>query len=1111
MELRRYLQFLKTKTGGLTISAVGLVVVSAVFFWKLASDRQLEKIAPVEPPLAVSKAPAKVEFNQHIRPILSDNCFQCHGPDEEAREAELRLDTPEGIVADLGGYRAVSPGDLAGSELYKRITHEDPDERMPPEESHKTLTEKQIQWLAQWIREGAEWQQLWSFEPLLRPTLPGVTDADWVGNPIDAFVLARMAEEGLSPSAQANQHVLSRRLSLDLTGLPPTPEAIESFVADESEDAYERLVDRLLASTSYGEHRAHYWLDAARYSDTHGLGWDNYRSIWPYRDWVVDAFNANMPFDQFTIEQLAGDLLPDATTSQLVATGFNRSNPTTSEGGSIDEEYLAIYASDRVETTATVWMGLTIGCARCHDHKFDPLTIQDHYRFAAFFRNTTQAAMDKNIANTPPYLIVSSPDVDQRRENIRAEMDKTHALIEKHKQQSGESYSAWLAGGGEIDTSIPVAADSLEFQAMLDEGSGRRISGANSLGSWTGQVNGNFQWIAGPYGKALAITNHTLATLGSAADFRLNDSFSVSLWVRRPKEETGVHALIGKFDLEARTVRRRPTAVFDRGWFVAMKKDGEISLELYADEAVYAHARTKNGLDKEAWHHVVLTYNGSGSPGGFGAFVDGEPVETTAGTKVFDVSEHAATPPVGRELVIGGLDTARILDPALTPPKEPAGYVGLQDVRVFDEVMGNEEIRQLYRAPYLRRGGSQAVADGERDIRQNYHASQLSPTGLALARELRGLRAELAAVDRRSAVTLIMEEKTGSIPEANVLIRGQYDNPGQKVTAGVPEVLPQLPDEQLVNRLSLANWLVDPAHPLTARVAVNRMWQELFGTGLVATSEDFGSQGEPPGHPKLLDWLAVEFMDSGWDVKHLYKLLVMSSTYRQDSSVNQERLARDPDNRLLSRGPRFRLDAEVIRDQALQLSGLLVDRLGGPPVRPYQPDGVWKAVSLIESNTEIFQQDHGEKLYRKSLYTFQKRSAAPPSMTIFDAVSRQSCAMRREITNTPLQALVLLNDPQFVEAARNLGQRVLLSDAVNKFKYLLEYALGRDPDQEMVDILRSTYDEVFTTYRDEPASATALLNVGESEWRSDLDSAELASWTIVASQVLNLDELITKP
>lgn len=1111
MKLRRYLLLLKTKAGSLTIGAAGLLAVSASVLPQLAGGLQLEETAPVEPPLAFGKAPAKVEFNQHIRPILSDNCFSCHGPDEEAREAGLRLDTPEGIVADAGGYRAVSPGDLAGSELYRRITDEDPDVRMPPEASHKTLTDEQIQLLAQWIREGAEWQQHWSFEPLRRPTLPDVTDPDWVGNPIDAFVLARMAEEGLSPSAQANKNTLIRRLSLDLAGLTPTPEAIDAFVADESDDAYERLVDRFLASTSYGEHRAHYWLDAARYSDTHGLGWDNYRSIWPYRDWVVDAFNANMPYDQFTIEQLAGDLLPDATTSQLVATGFNRSNPTTSEGGSIDEEYLAIYASDRVETTATVWMGLTIGCAACHDHKFDPLTMRDYYRLAAFFRNTTQAAMDKNIANTPPYLIVSSPDDDRRREKIRAEMDKTRALLEEHKRQSGESYSAWLAGGGKIDTSIPVATDSLEFQAMLDEGDGRRISGKNSLGSWTGQVNGNYQWIAGPYGKALAITNYALATLGPAADFRLNDSFSVSLWVRRPAEETGVHALIGKFDLEATTRHSRATTAFDRGWYVALKKDGEVSLELRADEAVKAHAQTKNGLDKEAWHHVVLTYNGSGSPGGFGAFVDGEPVETIAGTRVFDVSEHAATPPVGRELVIGGLDTVRIIYSADRPPKEPAGYVGLQDVRVFKGIIGKEEVRQLYRAPALRGGEGQSVADGERDLRQEYYASQLSPTGLALARELRGLRAELATVDRRSVVTLIMEEKPDSLPEANVLIRGQYDNPGEKVTAGVPDVLPQLPDEQLVNRLSLANWLVDPAHPLTARVAVNRMWQELFGTGLVATSEDFGSQGEPPSHPRLLDWLAVEFMDSGWDVKHLYKLLVMSSTYRQDSSVNRERLVRDPDNRLLSRGPRFRLDAEVIRDQALQLSGLLVDRLGGPPVRPYQPDGVWEAVSLINSNTELFQQDYGEKLYRKSLYTFQKRSAAPPSMTIFDAVSRQSCAMRREITNTPMQALVLLNDPQFVEAARNLGQRVLMSDAENKLEYLLEYALGRDPDQEMVDVLRSTYDEVYATYRDEPASATALLNVGESAWRSDLDSAELASWTIVASQVLNLDELITKP
>ena len=1086
----------------------------------------------------------KIEFNQHIRPILSDNCFKCHGPDKEQRQAELRLDTPEGIVADLGGYQAVTPGDLLRSELVKRITHEDPDERMPPEESHRSLTEQQISLLEQWISEGAQWQEHWSFEPIERHTPPEFADSQWVRNPVDAFIFRKLRSEELAPSSQASKRVLVRRLALDLTGLPPTRETVESFVSDPSENAYENLVDRLLAAKSFGEHRAHYWLDAARYADTHGFHLDNYRSIWPYRDWVVDAFNANMPFDQFTIEQLAGDLLENPTTSQLIATGFNRSNSTSSEGGAIDEEYLAIYASDRTETTSTVWLGLTVGCARCHDHKFDPIKQQEFYKFAAFFRNTTQPAMDGNSSDSPPYLMVTAPGDVELRKSITDEMTALRTRVERQREQSKDEFTEWLAAGGAIEPAIPVAASVLEFSASLNEGGGREISGTSILGPWNATIDGDHKWdSSSAYGEGLAITNETSVELPAVADFNLNDSFTLSFWLRLPAEKTAVNPLIGRFDIDDT----------DRGWGVSVNADGNPVLYIRGDKVAAYVAYTKEGLERETWQHVALTYNGTGASNGFTAYVNGEVVEVTANNVVFRVSKFTDAESVTRGLVIGGLVAADVKRAAREkkeqektelarqaleiakekneaqeevqeqqdeqepddkvaaesiPEKEP-GFVVLQDIRIFHDVISDEDVRQLYRVPQLRQ--TQSADNTAHELRQKYFASQISPEGIALANTARVLRGKLAAIDRRSAVTLIMEEKPDSLPEAHVLTRGQYDQPGEKVSAGVPAVFAELPGDKTANRLALANWLVDPNHPLTARVTVNRFWQELFGVGLVATSEDFGSQGEPPSHPQLLDWLAGEFIDSGWNVKHLFKLMVSSATYRQDSAVNERLIALDPDNRLLARGPRYRLDAEVIRDQALQLSGLLVDKLGGPPVKPYQPQGIWQAVGFSTSNTVQFYQDHGEDLYRRSLYTFHKRTAAPPSMALFDAASRQNCAMRRGITNTPMQALVLLNDPQFVEAARNLAQNTLLAETENRFAYLLERTLIREPDEAMVAVLRNTYATVVEKYRGDLPAATAIVNVGESGWLQELDVVELAAWTILASQILNLDEMITKP
>ena len=1045
-------------------------------------------------------APDKVEFNQHIRPILSNNCFACHGPDEEAREADLRLDTAEGILSDLGGYQAVVPGDLQNSELYQRIIQSDIVERMPPEEANKTLTDEEIDLLAQWIREGAEYQQHWSFEPIVKTEPPEVENRAWVKNPIDAFVARRFEQEGLNPSTRADRFTLARRVALDLTGLPPSFETINSFVNDTSAQAYEHLVDRLLAQKDFGEHRAHYWLDAARYADTHGLHLDNYRSIWPYRDWVVRAFNDNMPFDQFTIEQIAGDMLDNPTTNQLIATGFNRSNPTTSEGGAIDEEYLAIYAADRTETTSTVWMGLTLGCARCHDHKFDPITQADFYKFAAFFRNTTQAAMDENRLDTAPFLLVPRESDLERQSELRSEMEALQLEMERVRSLSRDAYPAWQKENKELDLSVPIAEEVLEISVALNEGNGLQIKAHNGITDWSAAIEGVFEWTDDGNGSALAVTGETSIELPELAGFNLNDRFALSFWIKIPEDGPNLNPIFGRFDSQN----------LDTGWKVTITSGGTLGFQIRGDSVATFRATASERLAKNTWQHVALTYNGTGTPEGFEAFVNGEEVETADTTTVFDVTNFSIAEAVPRGFVIGGTNAGnsnRVQNDFQTEEEIEPKFVALKDIRIFSDVVALDDIQQLARVPAIQ---AAARSGNDSDLLANYFSSHVTEEIKQLATNERLIRSELDAIDRRSAVTLIMEEKTDTVPEAHILNRGEYDQPRELVQANIPSNFPQLSNESPVNRLDLARWLVNPDHPLTARVTVNRFWQELFGSGLVETPEDFGSQGSPPSHPQLLDWLAAQFIASGWDIKYLFKLMVMSATYQQSSTLSKDLLEQDPQNTLLARGPRYRLDAEVIRDQVLLVSGLLVDKPGGPPVKPYQPEGIWKAVGYSDSNTVQFFQDKGESLYRKSIYTFQKRTAPPPSMAMFDAASRQNHAMRRVITNTPMQALVLMNDPQFVEAARNLAQRVLLAETGNRFGYLLENTLLREADPKMIEVLVDTYETVRSRYIEDPGAAAALLQVGESDWSQALDPIELASWTILASQVFSLDEFITK-
>jgi hypothetical protein len=778
-----------------------------------------------------------LRFNRDILPILSENCFSCHGPDSGTRKADLRLDREEGLFSTRDGGRIVMPGKPNESLLWRRVSSTDQEEVMPPVSSDKQLSTRQKARLGQWILQGALWEAHWSFLPPAQVEPPAVERAGWVRNPIDRFILAKLEEQGLLPAPEADRPTLLRRVTLDLTGLPPTPEEVDALVSDHSPDAYEKVVDRLLASPRYGERMATIWLDAARFADTNGYQVDRDREMHAWREWVIRAFNANKPFDQFTVEQLAGDLLPNSTLEQRIATGFNRNHMINEEGGIIPEEFLAEYCADRVETTATVWLGLTLGCARCHDHKYDPFTQKDFYRLYAFFHNVPESGLGVRAAhvrrNAPPYLELPAPDLEAK-----------------------------------------------------------------------------------------------LASLERALE-----------------------------DIDG-----RPTA------------------------------------------------EGPESAGG---------VAATPSTK--EASEHAA----------------------------------------------------------------------------------LTERATALKKEIDATRLEIPT-------TLVMEELAE--PRLTfVLVRGAYDNKGDRVTAGTPSSLPPMTQALPSNRLGLAGWLVDPSNPLTARVTVNRYWQMLFGAGLVRTSENFGSRGERPSHPELLDWLATEFLRREWDVKRIIRLMVTTATYRQSSKLKDDLLKADPENRWLARGPRYRLPAEMIRDQALAAGGLLVEQIGGPSVKPYHPPGLYELV--IATSASAYQQDSSASLYRRSLYTYWKRSVPHPAMILFDAPFRETCTVQRSRTNTPLQALNLMNDPTFVEAARALAGRMIREGGAMpaaRVRYGFRLVNARSPRPPELAVLTAGLARMEKDFGDDPAAAADLIAVGETHADTALDPWELAAYTLLASTILNLDETITK-
>ena len=1045
--------------------------------------------------LGIVQAKEPLSYNEHIRPILVENCFSCHGADSASRKADLRLDRREDAIE----YGAIVAGDPDSTVLLDRIYSDDPEEVMPPPEIKKTLSGQQKALLTQWIKEGAEYEPHWSFIPPTRPLVPKVKEQEWVRNPVDSFILARLETDGLTPAAEADRRTLARRLSLDLTGLPPEPSVVEAFVLDPHADAYERLVDTFLSKLAWGEHRGRHWLDYARYADTHGIHFDNFREIWTYRQWVINSFNRNMPFDQFTILQLAGDLVtdhgPGATPDQIldnkIATGFNRCNMTTNEGGIIDEEYIVLYARDRTETTAQVFMGLTAGCAVCHDHKFDPLSQKEFYELSAFFNNTTQRAKDGNVFNTPPVLAVPRTQDRERFREIEHELPVARAALATRKKNAKGEFHTWVQSLTEDQVLAVRPQETPLLDIAFSEGEGNATK-ASFLGKQTTiPISSTTSWLPGPSGMPAALLNGKAVELSSIGDFEHDQPFTISCWIKLPKENGNKNFAIAS---------RMDKSNAHRGWdlWVEDRRVGMHLAHKWPEDALKVVA--KKQLKADVWTLVTLSYNGSGNPGGIKIYYDGVVEQKPKVTNNKFKKNTTRTDKV--PFVIGSRSKG-----------SPAKNVGLTNLSLWGRALSQNEVERIAKAALLTdivKLPKEERFQAANRVYDWWLSSFDKAFQEAKARE-NTLVAEEFAIKKRGTIAHVMEEKPDK-PKAFVLDRGEYDKRLDEVSPGTPAALSTYPETLPKNRLGFAQWLLLQDHPLTSRVTVNRFWQEVFGTGLVRTSGDFGITGELPSHQELLDWLAVEFRESGWDIKHLFRLFVTSAAYRQAATATPEKLLKDRDNRLLSRGPRFRMDAEMIRDTALATSGLLVQKIGGPSVKPYQPVGVWSAVAMPESDTKKYAASTGADLYRRSMYWFWKRSAPPTSMDIFDAPSREVCTVRRDRTNTPLQALVTLNDPQFVEASRALADDALFLGGGNddqRIDYITNRLLSRALNESEKPIVKSSLATLTSWYKDHPEDAQAVITVGSSQPRHK-DAATLASWTMLTNQLMNLDEVLSK-
>ncbi|MBI1760886.1 MAG: DUF1549 domain-containing protein [Acidobacteria bacterium] len=1124
------------------------------------------------PPSAAQSTQRRLDFNRDIRPILSDKCFACHGPDATAKRIKLRLDSEAAAKADLGGHRAIVPGDTTRSELVRRITAADEAERMPPSHAPHQLTAQEIETLTEWVKQGAPWQQHWAFIPPARPAWPAVKNRAWVRNAIDAFVLARLEKEGLQPSPEADRATLLRRVSLDLTGLPPTLAELDDFLNDSSPNAYEKVVDRLLASPRYGERMAFKWLDAARYADTNGYQIDGDRSAWRWRDWVIAAFNANMPYDQFITEQLAGDLLPNPTLEQRIATAFNRNHRLNAEGGIVPEEYRVEYVVDRVDTTATVLLGLTLGCARCHNHKFDPFTQKEYYQFSAFFNSIDEDGHSFDQGNSPPWLAAPTRAQQQQLAALEREIAQTEKQLAALEPQAAAQQRRWERTLSNSQQQW-FSHDKLIVRIPLDENTAPTFNPSDRayhdqydkrkedppLNFPVEFKNGAPRYVPAPTGQGVAFDGKLYFDAGIHADFRYKSTskdyrerFSIAAWVYPESEQSG-SILTKVSDAPAEVEDGVPRADGYGLYFL----NGKLHFNMvfrWGEDAL--RVETADTLPLKQWQHVAVVFDGTQAwEDRLRIYVNGQPRKLTFTQRnfflLFGGSKNTLKLGAGggpQFRFKGALDEVRLY----SRPLEPAEIAILACADSLETIAA---LRPAQRTPAQAAKLRGAFLDGlssdngstempaKADVRRKA-AGQPQQSLRVLAEKLRTLKQRKFALEETFPNLMVMAEMPTPRP-AYLLKRGAYDAPGEQVERLIPAVLTPWQKEWPNNRLGLAKWLTSPAHPLTSRVAVNRLWQMLFGVGFVKTVEDFGAQGELPSHPELLDWLAVEFSEGGtggvrdasdfksqipnlksarWDIKALLKTIVMSATYRQSSKRPEPKNPQsstlpgrnpqsldDPENRLLARGPRLRLSADIIRDQALFAAGLLVEQVGGPSVKPYQPDGLYKDMAF--SGLTGYERDQGAGLWRRSLYTFWKRTVLSPTMQVFDASAREFCTVRDTRTNTPLQSLNLMNDVTYVEAARFLAERMLKEgDATpeQRLAWGFRVLTARQPSAgELQVLLRDLNKQQEHFSRNSPAAAQ-LLAVGDKRSDAKLNAVELAAYATTASLLFNLDEVITK-
>ncbi len=1025
-----------------------------------------------------SKAKKTIDFNRDVRPILAGKCFTCHGNDVATSKAGLRLDSKDHAFKPLkSGDIAIVPGKPEASELVRRILSKDESELMPPPETKKFLTPEEKAILKQWILEGAEYKSHWAFVAPTRPELPVIKNKSWVRNPIDAFILEKMEAKGLKPSPEADKENLLRRLTLDLTGLPPTLGERTAFLADKTSGSYEKLVDRLLASPRFAERMAMDWMDYSRYADSNGYQADYERFQWRWRDWVIEAYNKNMPFDQFTIEQIAGDMLPKPTLDQLIATGFSRNHRINTEGGVIAEEWRTETVIDRVETTSTIWLGLTSGCARCHDHKYDPISQKEFYSMYSYFNNVPETGSgEERPVNHPPLMDAPYPDQAVVAQQLGSKLKTLDASVKQRLVTNLVPSAKWKLSPEMAVPKSPsglVARYVLGAKSKVSEGQGPEPKNVGKIESDIARVTG-----------AVKVTTNDYVDLGAVGDFEGKTAFSYSAWVN---PTSGDGAIFAKMD----------TGSDFRGWdcWIQGFKPAIHIINKWPMSAL--KVVSNKAIPSGQWSNLVITYDGSETPKGVKIYLNGSQVETYTETDGLKGSIKNNVPlRIGRRNLDG------------------AWKGSVDDLILVNGVIPPATVKQMAQASES--AGLLMIPEEKRTAKDRDAISHAwSRTNDAEYRRLDDERAKIqtALLQVKSEIPSLMIMKEMPKPRlTRVLIRGQYDKFGEEVKAGLPKMLPSMPKGAENNRLGFAKWLVDKQNPLTPRVTVNRFWERFFGIGLVASSEDFGTRADFPTHPELLDWLAVEFRDKGWNVKQTMKTIVMSATYRQSSKITPTLLAKDPENKVYARGPRFRLPAEVIRDQALSTAGLLVNKLGGRSVRPYQPAGIWDELNVY-GNLRNYKPDMGDGRYRRSLYTIWKRTAPPPNMTLFDAPSREMCRVRRSRTNTPLQALALLNDVTYVEASRALAERIMREggkDRISRIKFVFEVVLGRRPSAAETSVLDKGLQRRIALFRKTPSNAVAYLSVGDRKPDAKFEPAELAAYTIAASTILNLDETVTK-